>query len=209
MWEDFYSYLGVLWGDARWLLAGGPYFLDAIVRKTWPSGTEWLNTFVKPRVRRNIEIVIIIIAIFLAGFLAWRDEHHARLVAEGHLPNNRHLTDVDKNNLAKAFSGHDKDIPVVMISSISDSEAVRYAYEFYTAFKNLKFNTTFTTGVYSTNESDRGLMIGISDPDKPSDAAKLFVSLMLKAGFVVKQIRLGEPGSPPPGEFDLFIGDKQ
>lgn len=209
MGDDFYSYLGALWGDARWLLAGGPYFVDAIVKKAWPSGAEWLNTFVGPKIRRNIEIVFIVLAIFFAGFIAWRDEHHARLIAEGHFPINRHLTDVDRNNLATVFEGHNQEIPLIIISSIDNSEAIRYAHEFYTEFKTLKFNTFLITNAYSMDEADRGLMIGISDPDNPSSPAKLFTSLMLKAGFVVKQIRFGEPGSPAIGEFDLFIGDRQ
>jgi hypothetical protein len=86
MWEDFWSYIGVLWADARWLLAGGPYFIDTIVKRAWPDGAEWLNGFVRPKIRYNIEITIIGLAIFLAGFLAWRDEHHARLMLKDTSP---------------------------------------------------------------------------------------------------------------------------
>ncbi len=209
MWDDFSSYLSALWGYARWILAGGPYFADAIVKRAFPKGAAYLDRFLKPNIRRILEITLIVGALFWASFLAWRDEHHSRLIAEGRLPINRHLTESEKAEIAKEFAGRNKDIPSIIVSSISEPEAVRYAHEFYTQLSALKFNTSLNVGAYSPNESDRGLMVGVANPDKPSDAAKLFITLMLQAGFRVKQIRYGEPGLPAPGEIDLFVGEKE
>jgi hypothetical protein len=41
-----------------------------------------LDTMVPPPIRTKYEIRIMLLAVFLAGFLAWRDEHHARLEVE-------------------------------------------------------------------------------------------------------------------------------
>ena len=53
-------------------------------------------------------------------------------------------------------------------------------------------------------------MGGVTDKNKPSDQAKFFMSLILKAGLKFKEITYGEPGGPVPmNDFDLFIGEKE
>jgi hypothetical protein len=52
-------------------------------------------------------------------------------------------------------------------------------------------------------------MVGVNDANEPSDAAKLFIPLMLKAGLKFREIIYGEPGPPISPDFDLFIGEKE
>ena len=82
LWDDLTSYLWVLWGYARWFLGGGPFFVDSIIRRTIPSLAIWLDSLIKPKVRVRVELVLLFLAVFIAGFLSWRDEH--RRVAEEH-----------------------------------------------------------------------------------------------------------------------------
>jgi hypothetical protein len=83
-WDDLSAYFWSLWGYARWLLAGGPFFVDTLLKRIWPEAAKRLDSLASPSLRRNIEIMMIIVALFAASFLAWKDEHHARLIAEGH-----------------------------------------------------------------------------------------------------------------------------
>jgi hypothetical protein len=82
LWGDFSSYLEALWGYARWLLAGGPFFIDTVLKRVSPKLSAYLDRLATPRSRQNIEVSIIAIAIFLASFLAWRDEHRALIDSE-------------------------------------------------------------------------------------------------------------------------------
>jgi hypothetical protein len=93
MLSDFFSYLWLLGGYARWLLAGGPFLVDTLIKKLRPDWSRKIDEFVLPRTRQRVEISFVLIAIFLAGFLTWRDEHIAQMSIGGHSRDNaRHLT---------------------------------------------------------------------------------------------------------------------
>jgi hypothetical protein len=98
---DFYSYLWLLAGYAKWLLTGGPFLVDTALKKYRPNWAAWLDKIILPETRRRFEIGLLLLAVFIAGFLAWRDEHTARLAAEGHGPGDsvRHLIDDQKARL--------------------------------------------------------------------------------------------------------------
>ena len=149
VWDDLNSYLWALWGYWKWLLAGSIFFIYFVLRRIWPEASAWLDQWVKSRRRKRIEIAIIVFALFCAGFLAWKGEHHARLIAEGQYPIDRHLTDVEATELKNVFTGREKEITLIVVSCIGSPEAVRYAHEFYSIFKDLKFNTQLTPGAYS------------------------------------------------------------
>jgi hypothetical protein len=81
LWE-FNDYLWALAGYGKWLVTGGPYLVENIVKRVKPKWIAWLDGRISARLRNRVEIGIILIAIFIAGFLAWRDEHIGRLQAE-------------------------------------------------------------------------------------------------------------------------------
>ena len=75
----------VLAGYGKWLLTGGPFLVENIIKRVKPSWIQWLDKKIPAAIRLRIEIGIMLIAVFIAGFLAWRDEHRARLaLAENH-----------------------------------------------------------------------------------------------------------------------------
>jgi hypothetical protein len=76
--DDFWEYLTVLASYSKWLLTGGPFLAENIVKRVKPSWTRWLDQKISAAVRVRIEIGILFIAAFFAAFLAWRDEHVAR-----------------------------------------------------------------------------------------------------------------------------------
>ena len=203
MWGDLYTYFSLLWGYARWLLAGGPFLIDTVIKRAKPEWARWLDGYLLPKTRQRIEVTIILLAVFFAGFFAWRDEHVARLLAEGHPEVRRHLTDDEKARLKEVFAG--KPMPLIIVSTISGPEPERYAYDFIEFFKSIGFNAVESPNAVPLNDDDVGLMIGIRDKDNPSDAAKLFVKLFLDAGFRVKQVKYAIDQANPI-DFDLFVG---
>jgi hypothetical protein len=76
--DDFWEYLSVLASYSKWLLTGGPFLAENIVKRVKPSWTRWLDQKISAGIRVRIEIGILFIAAFVAAFLAWRDEHIAR-----------------------------------------------------------------------------------------------------------------------------------
>jgi hypothetical protein len=76
--EEFWEYLTVLGGYSKWLLTGGPFLAENIIKRIKPSWTRWLDQKIAAATRVRIEIGILFVAAFIAGFLAWRDEHLAR-----------------------------------------------------------------------------------------------------------------------------------
>ena len=208
IWDDAILYAAALWGNARWLLTGSFYFADNVLKRLFPDTSAKIDKQIKASTRRRIEIVIFILACLWATFQIWRDEHHIRLAAEGQGKENRHLSDSEKRAIKTAFEGHEKEIPILLITSIGNSEAVHYAHEFQEIFLGLKYNVILQPGYYSFHEADTGLMVGVSDIDNPAKEASIFISLMLKSGLRFKQIQFGGGGLPPPGSFDLFIGER-
>jgi hypothetical protein len=79
---EFYEYLWALAGYGKWLVTGGPYLVENVVKRLKPEWIAWLDTKISAQFRRRIEVGIVLIAVFLAGFLAWRDEHIARQIVE-------------------------------------------------------------------------------------------------------------------------------
>ena len=63
-------------------MMGFPFIVDEAVKWFWPAGKEWLAANLSAQRRRNIEIALMLAGIFLAGFLAFKAEHLARLDAE-------------------------------------------------------------------------------------------------------------------------------
>jgi hypothetical protein len=207
MLDDLFSYFWALWGYARWLLAGGPFFVDAILKRAFPSASAWLDKRLRPTTRVRIEVSLLFLAVFAAGFFSWRDEHQLRLSAEGHPIAGRRLTEAEKDALRKAFDGKNNNIPVIIVSAVSSPEAERYAYDFTSLFTSMKFTSPLKQNAIALEDSDTGLMVGIADPDKPSDAAKLFIKLLLDAGFRIKQVAYDVPKQTTP-DFDLFVGER-
>jgi hypothetical protein len=131
MLDDFGSYLWALAGYARWLLAGGPYLIDTLLKRLSPEKAAWLDKRLSPQRRRRAEVGIFLAAIFFAGFLAWRDERVTRLSGERRTANTaRHLTDDQKVRMAEQMRLSPDENYVVEFNSVPNcDECEDYAQE--------------------------------------------------------------------------------
>jgi hypothetical protein len=80
--EEIQLYLWALGANAKWMLAGGPYFLEGIVKRLAPEQFKKLEERWPATKRKPFEIWIMAIGVLLAGFFAWKDEHALRVAAE-------------------------------------------------------------------------------------------------------------------------------
>jgi hypothetical protein len=78
----FYLYLGAVAGHWLAFMSAGPFVVDQFLQWLSPSVKEKMDAKLQPRVRRRIEVALMIIGVFLAGFFAFQDERDARLAAE-------------------------------------------------------------------------------------------------------------------------------
>lgn len=205
MFGDFYDYLWTLAGYAKWLLTGGPFLMDTLVKKYRPDLAAKLDKFLPAERRRQIEIAFLGAAIFIAGFLAWRDEHIARIHQINNVVVSRRLDELQKRNLKKEFIGKNGEFPLIVICTVSGAEPERYAYDFVDMFEGMQYKVMFRPSSIPLEESDRGLMIGVVDKENQSEASKKFTRLFFNAGFRLKQAKLNTKGEPLP-DYDLFIG---
>jgi hypothetical protein len=80
--DIFYLYLAAV-GNYWWaFMMAGPFIFDEAFKWLWPQGRDWLSKRLTVEKRRRIEIILMIFGVFLAGFLAFRGEHIARMETE-------------------------------------------------------------------------------------------------------------------------------
>ena len=71
---DFTDYLVALAGYGKWLLTGGPFLAENVLKRIKPSWIRWLDERIPPAMRIRVEVAIFLAAVFLAGFFVWNDE---------------------------------------------------------------------------------------------------------------------------------------
>jgi hypothetical protein len=129
----------------------------------------------------------------------WQDKAQGTLSVTA-----RHLLPEQRSKLLSALKPIAPSIKSIVISAESSPEAVRYAVEFVKAFKEAETDPLGPVLAYAASEHDKGVMVGLVDPEKPSDLAVKFVYAMRSAGFDVKIVRWeAQIGAL---DFDLFIG---
>jgi hypothetical protein len=122
----------------------------------------------------------------------------------------RHLTDEQKQELATALAPIAGDLRKawLMITSESTGEAQRLAMDFASLFQeDLKIATLRNNG-FAMLASEHGIMVGLRNPERPSDLALKFIDALKRGGLTdVKTTKWGiPPGDNTPLDFDLFIG---
>jgi hypothetical protein len=125
----------------------------------------------------------------------------------------RHLEEKDRKCLVQQFKDRNKEMPSIIVSAFTDDESRKYAAEFATLFLRMGYNSGVMDG-RPTQIDDVGVMVGLTNPEKPTPAATKFMELMSKCGLLT-----GAPikFNPPPIllpeiaalEFDLFVGPKE
>jgi hypothetical protein len=136
---DLSLYFWGLWGYARWFLAGGPFFVDTIIKRIFPEFASKIDRVVKPQTRVRIELLLLFLAMFVAGFLAWKDEHLGRIAAEGSPSRaGRHLTSGQQERLKTRLRADGDQKYSIQINSVPNcDECEDYAQEFRDVFNEL------------------------------------------------------------------------
>lgn len=133
------------------------------------------------------------------------DLEHRITELEPHPP--RVLTDEQKQKLVDALAPLAKDIGTIQVYADSSTEPVHFSREFMAVFRKAGILPIGPQASFS-DPSQKGVFVGLVDPDNPSDLAKKFIEA-IKSGIDVQTTRWGsEDWKPPtlPGhDFDLFV----
>lgn len=122
----------------------------------------------------------------------------------------RRLVDSEKRCLIAKFKDATKDFVAIIITSFPNDEAQKYATDFTNLFIRMGYQSGVIQGSPKSYD-DTGLIVGIKDPDHPSDAATKFKEFF-GACVALHDRRL--VWSPPPTllpqyqaiDFNLFVG---
>lgn len=79
-----------------WFMTSGPFLLDDVLKRLLGERHAAYLTRIPRSVRRNFEIALMVFGVFFAGFLAFQDEHNARVRAE-----NDHVRGVNRLSAAR------------------------------------------------------------------------------------------------------------
>jgi hypothetical protein len=124
---------------------------------------------------------------------------------EPHPP--RILTDEQKQKLTDALSPLAKDIGAIQVYADSSTEPMHFSREFMALFRRIGIAPVGPQPSYA-DSSQRGVFVGLVDPDNPSALAKKFIEA-LKTGVDVQTTKWGgddwKPPTVPGHDFDLFV----
>src|SRR6266446_2756107 len=83
--NELYLYIWTV--ATHWVtyMVAGPLVIYEFVKWVSPAARRWLDSNIRPSHRRRIEVVLMVFGVFYAGFLAFDEEHTARLAAEARL----------------------------------------------------------------------------------------------------------------------------
>jgi hypothetical protein len=84
-------------------------------------------------------------------------------------------------------------------------EAVRYSTEFIKILRDVGVNPIGPVFAWSEKDGNRGVMVGLAHPSKPSELAIKFIDALKAAGFEIRRVQWR--GQVSRLDFDLFIGD--
>jgi hypothetical protein len=77
-----YEYCSALLVYWLFLIPGGLFTVDTTLEYLWKGYRQWLDRFISREARRKLVVGTALAGVFLAGFLAWKDEHD-KVVEEG------------------------------------------------------------------------------------------------------------------------------
>jgi hypothetical protein len=71
--SEFAEYIGALFLYLVPVMGAGPFFVDRLITWFCPKGRQWLDAHPQ---RRQIYLWSFLLSLFVAGFIAWKVEHH-------------------------------------------------------------------------------------------------------------------------------------
>jgi len=193
--SDLFAYLAALFSHWLWLMSAGPFLIDRLVSWLSPNESQW---HVAAQKMRSLSLSIMMIGVFLAGFLAWNDEHQksAGRVAE------RHLSDRQKSCLADAIKKDKALIPNIAFTT-SDTNTGVYFMDFLDAIEASGERINVTTTVITDPARQHDVMIGIKDADHPPERGIKFRSALRDCEIYTHFVKWTHAFSDDA--FDLFI----
>jgi hypothetical protein len=204
---DFNLYLTAV-GTHWWaFMMGFPFVIDEIVKWFWPSGKEWLAAHLSPQGRRRIEIALTLAGVFIAGFLAWSDEHAARLTSEGEpipSPSGRQISMEQRMHLTSSLKLPPNESYNVEFNSVPNCEECEdYAQDFRDFISTLPgWKAGGSTLVFSIPYQSGLKLIVRSDEQRSAGAEKL------RLGFADAKIALPQEVDQnlQPGMIIVVVG---
>jgi hypothetical protein len=125
----------------------------------------------------------------------------------------RHLSEKEKQCLFTKLKDENKNFIALIITAFQDNdEAQTYAKEFLGVFIRMGYQSGILSGMPKSYD-DTGLIVGLKDPDNPSDIAKKFKDIIGSCVLLNDRKLTWES---PPGllpklstvDFNLFVGPK-
>ena len=214
MGEYFSAFFPQLWALAT---AGSLFGLDELCSRYWPAARERLDR-VPHAVRRRIEYILIIVAIFYAGYVTWDGEHRERLRAETAMAKagqhvERHLSEQQQKRLLDVLRPIANSLPKIHVQAGYSAEEQQYAAEFMRVLHEAKVMMVneptrgdFFANPISTNSTDvKGLTLGVGNKHRPPASAVRFFKAMEQAGFRVSYVtHFGYPEDAEEFSFAVF-----
>src|SRR5689334_3518490 len=73
----FYEYLRAFFSSWFVYMTAGPFVLDEIFGRLCPNARDKFNRKFPKKIRRRVEVAILLIGVFYAGFAAFKEEYDA------------------------------------------------------------------------------------------------------------------------------------
>lgn len=125
----------------------------------------------------------------------------------------RRLTADQKQKLVAALTPLAAEIKNIAVFS-DFPELSRYALDFMRIFKQSGIASLGVLQGFGQSDDDHGILVGLLNPNAPSDLAKKYIAALKTAGLEIKTTKWGsidQPATVPQGQidFDLFICEPQ
>jgi hypothetical protein len=117
----------------------------------------------------------------------------------------RHLSDLDKQNIARVFKPLNSVFPVIQVKAVPDAEPQEYAHELISALKDAGVKTSDDAGIiFPANGNAVGLSIAVNDLTKIPPLAEQFAEALNAAGIHV----VGGRAQMPADDFWFVVGSR-
>jgi hypothetical protein len=115
----------------------------------------------------------------------------------------RHLTDIQRKKLIETIKPLASDLQQIAVFTEAAREPAQLAIDFYKVFVEAGLNPVGPFISFPNYVSENGILIGVVDPQKPSDLAVKFINALRSAD--VELATTHGPGSVGKLDFDLFV----
>jgi hypothetical protein len=171
--------------------AGSLLGLEEYAERYWKWAAERLKKIPETR-RTQAKIVGILVATLLSGYLAWEDEHKARLEAETHVqaspPVGRHLSGDQKTRLRSALRLEEGEKKALQINSApSCDECEQFAEELRDFFNTVPGWEGGGGPIIFAGPRLRGFKIVCREDEKSLPIIKKVEGAFTDAGFPLEQ----------------------